>query len=292
MDELKALIISLRPGQWIKNSFVVAPLLFSKKITDIPTTTRVLYGFILFCLFSSSIYLINDVIDLKNDRNHPTKNKRPLAQGTLSVKISLLSSGVLLCIAIIGSFTLDRAFFILCLVYWFSNLFYSLVSKNFVIFDVFCISFGFVLRVIAGGVLVRVYSSHWILTSTVFLSLFLGFAKRRKEAVLFSMSNEKKSRPVLKDYSIQLIDQFLVISATASIISYAMFTLSGYAFEKFGTHNLIYTIPFVIFGILRYLYLIESFDSYESPTEAIFRDKILVFNIILWVVCLAFIIYR
>jgi len=292
MDKLRYLIISLRPKQWIKNLFVIAPLFFSKKLIDPSIVTRVLFAFALFCLFSSSIYLINDIIDLERDKNHPKKSKRPLAKGLLSVRISLLGSLVLLSIAIIGSFILDKRFLLVGLFYWFINLFYSYTLKYLVIIDVICIAIGFVLRVVAGGIAAEVLSSHWILTTTIFLSLFLGFAKRKEEFAISLKSYGQTSRPVLKEYSNSIIDQFLVICATATIISYTLFTLSDYAFQRFGTYNLIYTIPLVIFGIFRYLYLTEFSDFYENSTEILLTDKSLIFNILFWIICVVFIIYK
>lgn len=157
--------------------------------------------------------------------------------------------------------------------------------------DVLCIAVGFVLRVVAGGIAVGTPSSPWILTTTLFLSLFLGFAKRRGEIVLLKAAPKPPARSVLRQYHVQRLDHFLVICATASIVFYALFTLSDYAINKFGTHNLVYTIPFVIFGVFRYFYLIYFSDSYEDPTETLLTDKALGINIILWIFCLIFIIY-
>lgn len=290
MNKIKYLIISMRPKQWIKNFFVIAPLFFSQKMMDILIVTRVFFAFVLFCLFSSSVYLVNDIIDLEKDKRHPKKSKRPLASGLLSIKTSLLSSLILLSIAIIGSLFLDKRILLVGLIYWFINLFYTLYLKNLIIVDVMCIAIGFVLRIAAGGFAIEIPSSHWTLATVIFLSLFLGFTKRRGEIALSLMPQEQVSRPVLKNYSILLLDQFLVICATASIMSYALFTLSDYAFKKFGTHNLIYTIPFVIFGIFRYLFLIQSSERYESPTETLYSDRPLIINILIWLIACVFII--
>lgn len=296
MNRIKYLIISMRPKQWIKNLFVIAALFFSKNMMDVSIVLRVSFAFVIFCLFSSSVYLINDILDLEKDKSHPKKSSRPLASGLLSTKISLLSSLILLSVAIIGSLFLNRGLLVVGLIYWLINLFYTLYLKNLVIIDVICIAIGFVLRVVAGGIAVEVPSSHWVLATTIFLSLFLGFAKRRGEIALSFdsslMPQEQKTRPVLKNYTILLLDQFLVICATASIMSYALFSLSEYAFERFGTHNLIYTIPFVVFGVFRYLYLIHTSDYYEDPTQTLFIDKPLILNIVLWIICVVFIIYK
>jgi 4-hydroxybenzoate polyprenyltransferase len=292
MEILKYLVISLRPKDWIKNFFVIAPLFFSKKMMDISILTRVLFGFILFCLFSSSIYLLNDIIDVGKDTYHPKKSKRPLASGKISAATLLFISFALLFCSVVGSYLLDERFLVVALLYWFINVFYTLHLKHLAIIDVICIAIGFVLRVIAGGMLVNVPSSHWILTTTIFLSLFLGFSKRRGEIALSIVYSDKSSRPVLEKYSISLLDQFLIICATASIMSYTLFTVSDYAFKRFGTHNLIYTIPFVIYGIFRYLYLIGFTEYYESPTETLLTDKMLIVNILLWIICVILIVYK
>ena len=291
MNEVKYLMISMRPKQWIKNLFVIAPLFFSKNMMDISIVIRALWAFVIFCLFSSSIYLINDVLDLEKDKNHPKKSSRPLASGLLSIKISLLSSLILVFAAIIGSLFLDKRLLLVGLSYWFVNLFYTLYLKKLVIIDVICIAIGFVLRVVAGGIAVKIPSSHWTLATVIFLSLFLGFAKRKGELALCLTSQEQVSRPVLNNYSILLLDQFLVICAAASIMSYSLFSLSDYAFRKFGTHNLIYTIPFVIFGIFRYLFLVQSSGNYENPTEVLYSDRLLIANILIWLIACVFIIW-
>lgn len=291
MKSVFAILELMRPKQWVKNFFVIAPLFFSKKISVTPIVLNVLGAFILFCFFSSSVYLLNDIIDLENDKNHPKKSNRPLAKGVVSAKLVLALSLILLSIAIMGSFFLNKSFLMVGLIYWFINLSYCLYLKHLAIVDVICIAIGFVLRVVAGGIVVKVPSSPWILTTTIFLSLFLGFSKRRGEIALSLASSNQSSRPALKNYSIQLLDQFLVICATASIISYALFALSDYAFKRFGTHNLIYTIPFVIFGIFHYLYLIQFTDFYESPTETLYLDKVLMFNVVLWTISTIIIIY-
>jgi len=285
------LFISMRPKQWVKNLFVVAPLFFSKKMMEPVVVVEVALGFCLFCLFSSSVYFINDIIDLESDKNHSKKSKRPLASGLLSRKAGAVVSPLMLAAAVAGSLVIGKWFLLAGAVYWCINVCYALFLKRFVIVDVFCIAVGFVLRVVAGGIAVGVISSYWILTTTIFLALFLGFAKRRGEIALFPGPSGRLSRPVLRQYSVQLLDQFLVICATASIMSYALFTLSDYAFERFGTHNLFFTIPFVVFGVLRYFYLIHFSDYYENPTEVLFTDKALIVDIFLWVVCVIFIIY-
>jgi len=289
---MKYLIISLRPKQWIKNLIVIAPLFFSKRMMDVDIVIKVLFAFVLFCLFSSSVYLINDILDKEKDKFHPQKSKRPVAMGLLSREVGSLSALVLLLSAVIGSFFLDKRFLAVGLCYWSINLFYSLYLKHVVIVDVMCIAIGFVLRVMAGGIAVEVPSSHWMLTTTIFLSLFLGFTKRKGELALFLQSKDQASRDVLKSYNMQILDQFLAISATASIMSYALFTLSDYALQRFGTHNLVYTIPFVIFGIFRYFYLLHFSKDLENPIEIPLKDIALVLDIIFWIIFVVVIIYQ
>jgi 4-hydroxybenzoate polyprenyltransferase len=291
LSTVKYLVVSLRPRQWVKNFFVVAPLFFSKRMMEPVVVAKAALGFCLFCLFSSSVYLINDIIDLESDKNHSKKSRRPLASGLLSQKVGAAASLLILAFAVAGSLVIGKWFLLAGVVYWGVNFCYTLFLKHLVIVDVFCIAAGFVLRVIAGGIAVGVISSHWILTTTIFLSLFLGFAKRRGEIALSAGSPEQLSRLVLRQYSVQLLDQFLVICATASIMSYALFTLSDYAFARFGTHNLFFTIPFVVFGVFRYFYLIHFSDYYENPTEALFTDKALIVDILLWIACVIYIVY-
>lgn len=288
---LKYLFISLRPKQWIKNLLVIAPLFFSKRMMDISVIASVVWAFILFCMFSSSIYLLNDILDKDKDRRHPKKSKRPVARGLVSFREGLVASFLLLVLAVALSLFLGEKFLFIGLAYWSINLLYSVYLKQLVIIDVMCIAIGFVLRVMAGGIAVGVPASHWMLTTIIFLSLFLAFTKRRGELALFIKAENGVSRPVLKNYNMQILDQFLVISATASIMSYALFTLSDYAAIRFGTKNLVFTIPFVIFGIFRYFYLIHFTHDNENPIEVAFSDLFLVINILLWIIVSVFIIY-
>jgi len=290
-DCVKYLIIGLRPKQWVKNFFVIAPLFFSGRLLEGLIVARCLSAFGVFCLLSSSIYLLNDIFDLEKDRNHPRKSRRPLASGMLSVRTALISSIVLLCVAACSSSYVDARLLLVGLAYWATNLFYTLALKHVVIVDVICIAVGFVLRVTAGAVAVDVPPSPWILTSTIFVALFLGCGKRKGEIVHSSAQSHRRSRPVLENYSTALLDQMLVICAAASIMSYALFSLSDYAFARFGTHNLIYTTPFVIFGVFRYLYIIEFTNFYENPTETLFADKALAAGIVMWLACVVAILY-
>lgn len=290
METVKNMLAALRLKQWVKNFFVIAPLFFSQKITEVPILARVSLAFFVFCLLSSSTYLINDVFDIQEDKNHPEKSKRPVASGKVSVTAAISLSVILLLVAVVCSRFIGRQFLGLGLTYWAINIFYTFYLRRLPILDVICIASGFVLRVIAGGIAVTVPASRWIFVTTMFLSLFLGFAKRRGEIDLSGNNQNQTSRAVLKSYSIELLDQFLVICAAAAIMSYALFALSDYALARFGTYNLIYTIPFVIYGVFRYFYLIHFSRSYENPTEVLFKDKPLVFTVILWVICALFII--
>jgi 4-hydroxybenzoate polyprenyltransferase len=290
-DDLRYLLISLRPKQWVKNLLVIAPIFFSKRMMDISVIAKVMLAFLLFCMFSSSIYLLNDVLDKDKDKKHPKKSKRPIALGLLSIKTCLVSSFSLILLSVGGSIFLGESFLFIGLAYWSINLLYSVYLKQLVIIDVMCIAIGFVLRVMAGGIAVGVPSSHWMLTTIIFLSLFLAFTKRKGELSLFLKTESTVTRPVLKNYNMQILDQFLIISATSSIISYTMFTLSDYAAMRFGSKNLVYTIPFVIFGVFRYFYLINFSDANENPIEMAFTDKFLAVNISLWIIVSIFIIY-
>ncbi len=287
MSKVKYFIAVLRPNHWVKNFFVIIPVIFSKKIGDLHTDFSVLMAFVLFCLASGSVYIFNDLLDVKNDSSHPIKSKRPLASGKITSTEATIEGATVLSVGLLGSFSLNYNFGIVVLIYVTLNLLYTLYLKHIVIIDVLCIAAGFVLRVVAGGIIVEVPSSPWIIMSTLFIAMFLGFSKRRGE---LSVNNAAPvTRPVLSSYNEHMIDQFLIISATGALMAYTLFTVSDYAFKRFGTHNLIYTTPFVIYGIFRYYYLIHS-KRIENPTDILYSDLPMILNIFLWVATVLFII--
>ncbi len=289
--KFKHYLAALRPQQWIKNLFVVLTLFYAKQDVTPSLILQVIVAFGIFCLYSSSVYLINDCIDRERDRRHPVKRKRPVAAGLVSIRQAIAASLVLLVLALLGSIKLGGYFLLAGVAYWVINLCYSLFIKKVVILDVIVIAVGFVLRVAAGGFVVGVGvpPSAWILLSTFFLALFLGFGKRRAEIASIGGASRETRESVLELYSVQLLDGFLVITATAAIMCYSLFTVSGYAVERFSTTRLIYAVPFVVFGILRYLFLVQRMDQGEDPGRTLLDGQLLVAGV-LWLAANAIVV--
>jgi 4-hydroxybenzoate polyprenyltransferase len=276
-----AIIQAMRPKQWVKNLILFAPLIFSFNIRDTEKIMEAAAAFGVFCLLSSAVYLFNDVADRKNDRQHPIKKTRPIASGALSVVTALVVSGVLLVVAFTGAALLNHAFLIAASIYLVNNLLYTFRIKHVVLVDVGSIALGFVVRVIAGTMVIGVEASEWLIMCTILLAFFLGFAKRRHELVLLGEANSNH-RQVLGDYSRELLDQLIMISAACALVSYAIYTVSEKAVTSFGTTNMIYTVPFVLYGLFRYLYLIHLKDRGGDPTKVLLTDGPLIFNVVLW----------
>lgn len=271
----------MRFKQWVKNVFVFGPMIFALH-TETPFVARSVAAFFLFCITASGIYVINDVVDREKDRQHPEKCRRPLAAGLLAPAAALVGAVLLLLGGLGGAFVLGRLFFFTLAVYVGLNVFYSLVLKHVVIVDIMMIALGFVLRVIAGGTATGIFLSPWILIMTFLLAVFLGLVKRRQELVSLEGSG-KATRKALQFYNLSLIDQMISISTTTTLISYIMYVLSPETQQKFHTTHLIYTVPFVIFGIFRYLYLAYSRGQGENPAEVIYSDAPFTINLIAWV---------
>ncbi len=272
----------LRVKQWIKNLFVFIPLVFSFSFVTISKDINVLLCFILFCVVSSIIYIVNDLIDKDKDRLHPVKRYRPLASGEISPKaaLGLISGGVvaaLLGFAIMFLRDLASVNFVIFL-YFILNIFYSFKLKNIVLLDVFVIAFGFLFRVYAGAFACGVPVSDFLLLTTLFLSLFLGFSKRK-----FELYKSDSSRAVLKNYSIELTNQFVIISAALTIMCYTMYTLEPVIIRNFAGY-MVYSVIFVIYGIFQYL-LITNRDGIDDPTENLYSDKGMI------IICLLYVIY-
>lgn len=286
---LSGVIRSLRPRQWAKNGVIFAALLFSHHVGDEESVQRALCAFGIFCVLSSAVYLLNDVFDLKNDRVHPTKRFRPVAAGevppalAVAVGVALGAGGLLLAYLLVPLFSLIGA------VYLGSNLLYSIWLKKVVIVDVMVISMGFVLRAVAGGLAIEVKVSAWLILCTILLSLFLALCKRRQELALLEGAAEH--RGILKEYSIAFLDQMITIVTSSTLIAYASYTLSPEVQQKLGTDRLYLTVPFVIYGVFRYLYLVHKKDMGGSPTEALFADRPLLVDILLWAVAAGLILY-
>jgi 4-hydroxybenzoate polyprenyltransferase len=277
---LLALLRSMRPKQWPKNALVFVALIFDRQLTNPTAFLHTLAGFILFCLISSAVYLINDVMDIEADRNHPTKRLRPIASGKLPVPVARLAVGVILIAVLPLAYLLSPYFAAIVLVYFLLNLAYSMYLKHIPILDVFALASFYVLRVAAGVVLIQVARfSPWLYVFTTFLSLFLGVGKRRAELTLLA-EGANTHRKVLEGYSLPLLDQMIMIVVTVTIVTYSLYTFSAPNLPT--NHTMMLTIPFVIYGVFRYLYLIQIEKSGGAPEDVLFTDRPLQVDIILW----------
>jgi 4-hydroxybenzoate polyprenyltransferase len=281
----------LRPSQWLKNSFVFAPLIFSKHLLEWSYISNALLAFAAFSLLSSTVYIINDIIDREADKLHPQKSKRPIASGKISIPLAIGISAIVFSVALLISQQLPLSFTGVVMVYVVLQLLYSIKLKHVVILDVFIIAAGFMLRVVSGAVAIDVVISHWIIICTLFLSLFLAVSKRRSELVMINTHNIKTKRKVLNEYDINFLNLILVITATGMAISYSLYTMAERTIATFGTEYLIFTTVFVLFGIFRYLFLVVNKGMGENPNAIIVRDVPMAANITLYVLSILFIIY-
>lgn len=289
---MKPFVLALRPQQWVKNLFVFLPLIFGHKFFSFSTALRVTEGFGLFCLVASAVYLFNDLWDLEEDRLHPIKKRRPLAAGHISPRQACGLMGGLGGLSLALAFRLDPAFGWTALAYGAGNILYSTFLKQFVIVDVFCLGGFFLLRIIAGTVLSGVEYSHWMIFLIVLLAMFLGFNKRRQELRLRA-EESASSRPVLAKYNAYFIDQMIAVLTSSIVVVYAIYTVDRRTTELVGSAHLIYSIPFVYYGIFRYLYLVHKRHQGEDPTRIILSDWPMQVNVLLWIlVCMAVIYYK
>jgi 4-hydroxybenzoate polyprenyltransferase len=268
---LRALLQAIRPRQWVKNGFVFAPLLFGKLFLNADKVATAALAFALFSAMASTVYLLNDIMDLERDRAHPQKKLRPIASGRLPVAVAAAAALFLGGSALAVSFWRLPSFGVVLCAYAIINIGYSLGLKHVVIVDIFAIAIGFVLRVFGGAVAIDVEASRWLLTCTIFISLFLAACKRRGEITLVGES-ASATRTVLASYSIGFVDQIINLFATSTVLTYALYTLDPVTIARLGTRDLIFTLPFVIYGILRYMHLVQHKGGGGSPTEALLRD--------------------
>lgn len=277
---LRAWIRSLRPRQWIKNAFVFAAIVFDGQLFQAAPLVRTALGFVLLCMASSAVYLLNDIADLEADRQHPSKRNRPLAAGALSLSVARLTAVVLLVVALAGGWTLATGFGLIIAAYLSINFLYSYWLKHLPIIDVFVIATGFLLRVGAGTALISVQRfSPWLYVCTTLLALFIGFGKRRAEIILLA-DGANNHRRVLEGYSIELLDQLLMILSALTIMAYSLYTFSAENLPE--NHLMMLTIPFVMYGIFRYLHLIHVERRGGAPEELVFRDLPLAATLVLW----------
>jgi 4-hydroxybenzoate polyprenyltransferase len=277
-----ALIKAMRPRQWMKNLIIYAPLVFDRQFNPdhLPDIARTTVGFIIFCLVSGVVYLTNDIADLEADRKHPDKRNRPIASGALPVKTATVAAILILVIVLPLAFWLSFNFFVVTLAYLFLHLAYSKWIKHIPLLDVMAIALGFVLRIAAGITLIHVSRfSPWLYVVTSLGALYIGFGKRRAELALLE-DGANAHRKVLEGYTIPLLDQYITIVSATTIIAYSLYTFSAPNLPE--NHLMMLTVPFVLYGIFRYLYLIQVKHSGGAPEEVILSDKPLQATVILW----------
>jgi 4-hydroxybenzoate polyprenyltransferase len=280
---------SLRPQQWIKNFFIFAPLIFSQNVFNRPLLLKTIMAFVTFCLVSSAHYIFNDLRDLEEDRRHPVKSKRPLASGRLKKGPAVVALLVIGAAGLALAAAIDVPFLLIAAGYVVLQTVYSMWLKHVVILDVFVVAAGFLIRVVAGGLAIKVEISSWLLICTTLLALFLAMGKRRYELVLLD-KDAASHRPILREYNTYLLDQMISVVTASTLVAYCLYTISAETVTKFGTRNLIFTVPFVLYGIFRYLYLIHQKAEGGTPEALIIRDKPLLIDIFLWVAAAALIL--
>jgi decaprenyl-phosphate phosphoribosyltransferase len=273
------LIKLARFRQWIKNGFVFAPLVFSGQVTNFDSIQQAFFATLIFCFTSSVVYILNDILDVSNDRRHPIKrHSRPIASGGIEIYQALIFMALLSSLVLFGLFIFPQLILPISM-YLFLNFVYNLWLKSQPVLDIFCIAFGFTLRTFAGTAILNTAMSAWLFITVLSLALFLASIKRKQELINIGVI----SRPNLKNYSLDLINKYAEISATGALIFYSLFVISV-------RPELVTTIPFVIFGIFRYWYIVEKEKKGESPTDALINDWQLILNIVVWLLLSAYLI--
>jgi 4-hydroxybenzoate polyprenyltransferase len=284
------LIISLRPAQWTKNLLVFAALVFAERLFEPRAVLLSVAAFAIFCALSGVVYLINDIADRRIDREHPLKRRRPVAAGTLPVPLAATAAAVIAAAALLSAFAVGWKLGLVAAGYVALQALYSGPLKHIVIIDVLALSIGFVLRAAAGAVAIDVVVSHWLFVCTILLAMFIALAKRRHELVLLA-DGAASHRPILGEYSPYLLDQMIGVVTASTLIAYIFYTISPETTQKFGTDLLGLTIPFPLYGIFRYLYLVHRREGGGSPAELLINDRPLLVCVMLWVAAVILIIY-
>ncbi len=287
---VRGLLVSLRPQQWVKNTLLFGGLIFSRSLMHWTTVRLSLCAFAIFCMASSGVYLLNDLCDVEADRRHPLKRFRPLAAGKFSLNVARGAMGVLLLGSALLALLLRPAFALTLVVYLLLNVAYSLGLKRVVILDVMAIALGFVLRAVAGAVVIGVTASPWLVLCTLMLALLMSFGKRRHELNLLE-GEAHNHRQSLDGYSIQFLDLMMTISAGAAVVTYALYTMADETVARFNSHSLVLTVPFVLYGIFRYLFLVHKRMEGGDPARLLVTDMPTLINVGLWVVVVCFILY-
>ncbi|HMM27738.1 MAG TPA: decaprenyl-phosphate phosphoribosyltransferase [Aggregatilineaceae bacterium] len=287
---VRGLIRTMRPKQWPKNGFVYAGILFDQQILDAGPFARVTLAFVLLCLSASAIYIINDLVDIERDRLHPRKRERPLASGQLPVRWAVAAAITLPALALGISLAFSPPLTLVLLAYLALHIAYSFWLKNIVLIDVFAIAAGFILRVVAGIVVITVtHFSPWLYICAGLLALFLAVGKRRQELLLLA-DGASNHRATYKDYNLPLLDDMLRMVTTGSVITYMLYTIESQTIRS-NEHKMLLTVPFVIYGVFRYLYLIHVEGEGSAPDELLFKDWPLLLDVVLWVLAVGLILY-
>jgi 4-hydroxybenzoate polyprenyltransferase len=287
---LRALAETLRPQQWVKNGFIFAALIFSQSLTRWDRCRQVLLAALVFCVISSATYILNDILDAPEDRHHPVKKLRPIAAGRISATTAGIVGVILGCGGLLEAWELGRRFFIVVVAYLAVNALYSTFLKRVALLDVFIVAAGFLFRVVAGGLVIRVPISPWLIVCTTLLALFIALSKRRHELVLLG-DHASDHRAILADYTPYFLDQLISIVTASTVVSYALYTLSPDVQSRFPGKRLELTIPFVLFGIFRYLHLIHHGEQGGNPTRSLFTDPVLFSVVLFWAASVILIIY-
>jgi 4-hydroxybenzoate polyprenyltransferase len=289
-SSLRDLFQLLRPMQWSKNTVLFAALIFAKHLFVVSDLITVTLGFLAFCGLASGAYVMNDLRDCERDREHPLKSLRPLPSGRVRRGTAMALSVTLVLAGMLAAIALRPAFGLLAGVYFVLQVAYTFWLKEVVILDVMSIAAGFVIRAVAGGVLIVVPVSPWLIICTFLLALFLGFSKRRHELILLE-ARATNHRASLKEYSPYFLDQMIAVVTASTVVAYAIYTASPEVRDKLGTDKLYLTIPFVLFGIFRYLYLVHQREEGGNPTQLLLRDQPLLIDVLLWITTATLLLY-
>ena len=289
-SSLNLWLVSIRPYQWVKNVFVLTPLLFGRKLGDVGALVQAALAFSSFCLLSSSIYVFNDVIDAAEDREHPKKRLRPISSGAFPTSYAVSGAVALFLVGEVISGLVSAEFALVSTIYWVLMIGYCLRWKRAIVLDAMIIASGFVLRVVGGAVAVEVPPTHWLIACAFLLALYLAFAKRRQE--LLSLADAAKHRSVLDTYTLPYLDQVTNILVGAAVVCYALYSVAPETIDHFGTDKLIYGTVFVLYGLLRYLALTQDQANGGDPSKMLLRDKPLCLAVLGWTAYNAVIIYR
>lgn len=284
-EKIKYLIKLCRIKQWIKNGFVFAAIIFSGKIFNLHEVKATIYTFIVFSFISSCVYILNDIVDVQGDMNHPKKKFRPIASGKVTIKEGKLLFVFMFIITITASILLNTFLTVIILIYFILNLIYAFKLKKIIIIDVMTIALGFILRVLAGAVVIRTLVSPWLIVCTGLLSLYLGFGKRKNELIVLE-GTAGEHRKILMEYNLPYLEKILLMILSLTNMTYILYSINGTVYK-----GMIYTIPFVLYGTLRYEYLISNKNLGGSPEDAFTEDISFLFNIFFWIITAGVAIY-